>query len=217
MTKHSDEGYLVHLKADEHADSDDPLSADVVRSLRNNLLHQHDMATEIPCNWAGVGASALLIDIIQMDGADWNLTFVAPLRVVPRLDGAPSDLVVRAAGKINTDACTIRVNVVPMGAPMVLEPSSLYATASASLTGSITWAIDSHFTFATESLAHRELGVREDSGGALVTTPTWADSSGTDEAEVSLPMWRVDLWSQTIDDSDLPELHGMYVRQFIGT
>ena len=216
MTKHSDEGYLVHLKADEHADSDDPLSTDVVRSLRNNLIHEHDMATEVPCNWAAIGASALLVDVIQFDGAEWWPAFVAPLRVIPRLDGAPSDLIVRVAGKRNTDAASVRVNVVPMGAPIVLEPSSLYGTASASLTASVTWAIDSQFTFATESQAHRELGIREDSGGALVTTPTWANSGGTDEASVSIPMWRVDVWTLSVDDSDLPELHGVFVRQFIG-
>lgn len=217
MTKHSDEGYLVHLKADEHADSDDPLSTDVVRSLRNNLIHQHDSASEIPCNWAGVGASPLLIDVIQTSGIGWLLTYVVPLRVLPRLDGAPSDLIVRVAAQIGAGAASVRVNVVPMGAPMVLEPSSLYATASASLTGSVAWAIDSHFTFATESQAHRELDIREDSGGALVTTPTWANSGGTDEAEVSLPMWRVDVWSEAVGDGASTELHGMYVRQFIGS
>lgn len=208
MTAHSEVGYLIHMKADVHADDDEPLSVDVIRWLRNNLLHMHDMASQYACNWSARSAS----DAISYDGETWELLTSVPIRVLIRQDGAPANIVYRVAAAISVSAnSSLQANIVPLNAPFERDSNLAYSTASATISSTaVTWAIEKNESFAVGSDAQNDLRT------AFKNATTWDDSSKTTPGQAALFIWRLDLWGKGTDEDALV-VHAVQCRQYIGS
>ena len=213
MTAHSELGYYVDMAVTANFTEDSPCSVDAALNMVNNLRHLHDEGTQYLVNWTARDESHAIGKNI---GTTWECLVSTLIPVYIRLDGSPSDLIVRVAyddGASNgTGGVQVKYNIVHPDRGYQHDDNAVYASTSAvaHTATSPAWNIDNEheFTPSTTLLAIQDLE------RTRMSFSTEATNAGGADAEVELYMWRFDLWAK--DDDGSTFIWGLQIRQFIG-